>query len=226
MAATSTLFRTAADLASKQPEQRSRTVEELEARIAAQDELIERQLQYIQELEQGQTAPQEQKPLPKIRDDERLKLIADFIEARKETTEQIKTIKEQFDGMAANQNELIALLRDRLVALTKTQDDDNEARSRDIMNDRKRISTLEQRGSYAVDGKTVKLHLDGLYDHMKSVGLVQVTFHGAAKILGITKQRVHQFKPSIALDQRFIIIPSESHRQKELIRLREVHNKI
>lgn len=44
-------FRAAADLCSSEPAQLRRTIEVLEGRISSQDELIERQLQYIQELE-------------------------------------------------------------------------------------------------------------------------------------------------------------------------------
>jgi hypothetical protein len=64
-------------------------------------------------------------------------------------------------------------------------------------------------------------HIDELYSHMKLVGLKQTTFAGAAKVLGVTKQRVLQLKPAIAQDMRFIILPSQSHSQKLIIRLRE-----
>lgn len=64
--------------------------------------------------------------------------------------------------------------------------------------------------------------IDELYNHMKVVGLKQTTFTGAAKILGVTRGRVHQFKAAIALDQRFIIVQSETHKQRLLIRLKDV----
>jgi hypothetical protein len=64
--------------------------------------------------------------------------------------------------------------------------------------------------------------IDELYNHMKAVGLKQTTFAGAAKILKVTKGRVHQFKAAIALDQRFIIAQSESHKQRLVIRLKDV----
>lgn len=63
--------------------------------------------------------------------------------------------------------------------------------------------------------------IDELYNHMKSVCLKQTTFAGAAKIMGVTRGRVHQLKAPIAVDPRFIIITSESHKQRLLIRLRE-----
>jgi hypothetical protein len=52
-------FRTAADLSSSEPAQLKRTIEDLDARISSQDELIERQLQYIQKLESEQERKQE-----------------------------------------------------------------------------------------------------------------------------------------------------------------------
>jgi hypothetical protein len=88
-----------------------------------------------------------------------------------------------------------------------------------VAQDRQRIKVLEEKAD-ATDPKTVKHHLDGLHDHMKAVGLKQVTFKDAARILQISKQRLHQLKAVIALDQRFVIVKSQSHKQKELIRLR------
>ena len=53
------------------------------------------------------------------------------------------------------------------------------------------------------------------------MGLKQTTFAGAARILKVSRQRIHQLKAVIALDTRFILIPSDSHKQRILIRLRE-----
>lgn len=89
-----------------------------------------------------------------------------------------------------------------------------------VAEDRARLTVLEN-GTIAGEPKTVKSHLDGLHEHMTAIGRKQVSFREAAKILGISKQRLHQFKAEIALDTRFIIVDSQSHKQKELIRLRE-----
>ena len=89
-----------------------------------------------------------------------------------------------------------------------------------VAEDRARLTVLEK-GTIAGEPKTVKSHLDGLHEHMMAIGRKQVSFREAAKILGISKQRLHQFKAEIALDIRFIIVDSQSHKQKELIRLRE-----
>ena len=68
--------------------------------------------------------------------------------------------------------------------------------------------------------------LDMLYKHMKAVGIKQTTFAGAAKILQRSKGRIKQLHSQIACDQRFIIVPSESHKQRLLIRLREFYSAV
>jgi len=65
--------------------------------------------------------------------------------------------------------------------------------------------------------------IDELYQHMRIVGLKQTTFAGAAKILKRSKGRIKQLHPLLAMDQRFIILPSESHKQRLVIRLREFY---
>ena len=68
-------------------------------------------------------------------------------------------------------------------------------------------------------------HINELYNHMKLTRLKQTTFNGAAKILGVTKRRALQLKPTIAQDMRFIMLPSQSHNQRLVIRLREEFQK-
>lgn len=65
--------------------------------------------------------------------------------------------------------------------------------------------------------------IDELYSHMKAVGLKQTTFAGAAKILKRSKSRIKQIHPLLAKDERFVILPSQSHKQKLLIRLKEFY---
>lgn len=89
--------------------------------------------------------------------------------------------------------------------------------ARSISEDRRRLAKLENR--------PIKEHtplIDELYSHMRSVGLKQTTFSGAAKILKRSKGRINQLHPALAMDKRFIIIQSESHKQRLLIRIREV----
>ncbi len=68
--------------------------------------------------------------------------------------------------------------------------------------------------------------IDELYQHMRVVGLKQTTFAGASKILKRSKGRIKQLHPLLAMDQRFIILPSESHKQRLVIRLREFYEKV
>jgi len=63
--------------------------------------------------------------------------------------------------------------------------------------------------------------LDELYKEMKAIGRKQTDFATAARMVKRSKARLFQLKAAIALDQRFILVPSESHSQKLLIRLRE-----
>jgi predicted nuclease with TOPRIM domain len=65
--------------------------------------------------------------------------------------------------------------------------------------------------------------LDELYKEMKAQGRKQTDFATAARMIKRSKGRLLQLKVTIALDQRFILIPSEGHSQKLLIRLREFY---
>jgi hypothetical protein len=68
--------------------------------------------------------------------------------------------------------------------------------------------------------------LDELYKEMKAIGRKQTDFSTAARMVKRSKRRIIQLKGAIALDQRFILIPSESHSQKLLIRLREYYKPV
>jgi hypothetical protein len=63
--------------------------------------------------------------------------------------------------------------------------------------------------------------IDELYKEMIAQGRKQTDFATAARMVKRSKARLFQLKAAIALDQRFILVPSESHSQKLLIRLRE-----
>jgi seryl-tRNA synthetase len=125
--------------------------------------------------------------------------IADLSKALKEAQEDIEQIRLYFPALVAEDRRNISELRESL--------------------------TIQRTESRSINGLSVKSHLDNLYDHMKSIGRKQVRFVEAAKILGISRQRVHQFKAEIALDNRFIILDSESHKKRKLIRLREYYQK-
>jgi len=113
--------------------------------------------------------------------------------------------------------EHIERLEAQIMALEARQLDDTARLAREIALDRQRLTKLENRPI-----KESAPLIDELYSHMRSVGLKQTTFSGAAKILKRSKGRINQLHPLLAMDKRFIIIQSESHKQRLLIRLREV----
>ena len=63
--------------------------------------------------------------------------------------------------------------------------------------------------------------LDELYKEMVAIGRKQTDFATAARMVKRSKSRMLQLKAAIALDQRFILVPSKSHSQRNIIRLRE-----
>ena len=64
--------------------------------------------------------------------------------------------------------------------------------------------------------------LDELYAEMTAIGRKQVDFKTAARMIKRSKSRLLQIKPLIGQDMRFVLVPSESHSQKILIRLRDI----
>lgn len=86
----------------------------------------------------------------------------------------------------------------------------------------KRLKVLEE-GPDPSKSATAQAHIEELYEHMEAIGRKQVSFKEASRCLNLSKSRTLQLKTAIALDDRFIIIPSESHKQKRLIRLRKYY---
>lgn len=113
---------------------------------------------------------------------------------------------------------LKAVLQDLKDKTTKLEGD-HDALADNQLNQLRIIKQLREQISRAPEPKESPL-LDALYTEMEILGRKQVSFAEAAKILRVTRQRVQQLKAAIALDQRFIIVPSESHKQRLLIRLR------
>lgn len=106
-------------------------------------------------------------------------------------------------------------LEARIQALEKLQEEDNSRILQHIAEDRQRLTKLEK-GSIEEDSPL----LDDLYREMIAIGRKQVDFATAARMVKRSKGRIVQLKAAIALDSRFIILPSESHSQKNLIRLK------
>lgn len=118
----------------------------------------------------------------------------------------------------------IEKLNDRIAALESHQLDDTARLARDIALDRQRISRLETPKIQPSNEDSPLL--DELYKEMQAQGRKQTDFSTAARMVKRSKRRIIQLKGAIALDQRFILIPSESHSQKLLIRLREYYRPV
>jgi hypothetical protein len=116
-------------------------------------------------------------------------------------------------GIIACQEEKIADL-----AATQGTQADNQLIQLRLINQLREVATEEQ------PAPEKSPLIDELYQHMRVVGLKQTTFAGASKILHRSKGRIKQLHPLLAMDQRFIILPSESHKQRLLIRLREFYD--
>ena len=121
-------------------------------------------------------------------------------------------------------NDRIAALESHISALESHQTADIERLARDIALDRQRISRLETPKIQPSNEDSPLL--DELYKEMQAQGRKQTDFSTAARMVKRSKRRIIQLKGAIALDQRFILIPSESHSQKLLIRLREYYRPV
>jgi hypothetical protein len=115
-------------------------------------------------------------------------------------------------------------LRDQIAALEAHQLNDTARLARDIALDRQRITKLETPKIQPSNEDSPLL--DELYKEMQAQGRKQTDFSTAARMVKRSKRRIIQLKGAIALDQRFILIPSESHSQKLLIRLREYYKPV
>jgi phosphoribosylanthranilate isomerase len=116
----------------------------------------------------------------------------------------------QLRGIIASQEEKIADL-----AATQETQADNQLIQLRLINQLREEATEEPE----VDSPL----LDELYKEMVAIGRKQTDFATASRMVKRSKVRLFQLKTAIALDKRFILIPSESHSQKLLIRLREAY---
>jgi len=173
---------------------------ELEALCSLQAEQLERLQDHANE-PRAIIRPEEKQAL--------VQLLSDLGEQGKAQVKQIEKMVREIDDLRK--------------ALKEAEEDIEQIRlyfPKLISEDRKRLTTLEQ-GSALSDNATVQGHITKLYAHMEAIGRKQVSFLEASKCLKLSKSRVLQFKAIIALDDRFIIVQSESHKQKRLIRLRK-----
>jgi uncharacterized coiled-coil protein SlyX len=167
----------------------------------------------LEELQGRETEPQPgQKCPPAMKPEERqalLQVLSDLGERVKSlellTAKQAKEI-EDLKNAKNDHAEDIAEIRDhfpRLIGEVKV-----------------RLNALEI-GPDLSESSAAKAHLSALYENMEAMGRKQVTFREASRCLRVSKSRIFQLKPLISVDERFIIVHSESHKQKELIRLRK-----
>ena len=106
-------------------------------------------------------------------------------------------------------------LEGRIIQLEKDLAEFEDLRGSEIAEDRRRLAKLEN------PHKPQDAHLlDELYAEMQAIGRKQVDFATAAKMVKRSKSRLLQLKPEIGQDMRFVLVPSESHSQKVLIRVR------
>ena len=108
--------------------------------------------------------------------------------------------------------DIVSLQGEKMVTLEATQDlhAENQFIQLQLINKLRHIPK---------EGDEVPI-LNELYKEMKAIDRKQTDFATAARMVKRSKRRMIQLKTAIALDQRFILVPSESHSQKILIRLR------
>ena len=117
---------------------------------------------------------------------------------------------------------LADLLADRIIALEQQNkailgrlEDLEMSTAERIAQDRKRLAKLENPRA------PQDTHLlDELYAEMQAIGRKQVDFATAARMVKRSKSRMLQLKAEIGQDKRFVLVTSETHSQKVLIRLR------
>ena len=136
-------------------------------------------------------------------------VISDLLEAKKDLQSTVKKLTLQIEDLQKANRDLQQDIVDIRALFTEM-----------MAEDRRRIKALEL-GPDITDNTTAKTHVDELYNHMKAIGRKQISFKDASRCLKLSKSRILQLKAVIILDDRFVVVQSESHKQKELIRLRE-----
>lgn len=181
-------------------------------------DLCSRQAAQIEQLREAaeQPAPQQASPVQAgtIKPEERhalIQLLSDLREQAKEQSKDIERLKKENADLKKS-------MQEAQQDITWIQ----ESFPPQIAEDRRRLTALEEGWPVSSDSGTAAMaHVSALFEHMEAMGRKQVSFREASKCLHISKSRALQLKPLIAVDERFILVHSESHKQKELIRLRK-----
>lgn len=119
--------------------------------------------------------------------------------------------------------EEIAQLREELASLEKVQDtlSENQLIQLRLINELKEKVNQESQSSATTTKKTID-HIDDLYRLMIEDKTAQVSIAKAARLLGISKERMRQLKPLILKDDRFEIgWASVAGRKGTIIRIRK-----
>ena len=114
---------------------------------------------------------------------------------------EIKTLQTWLEQSYKTLAKTLAETNKRLDSLEITQEQSYEAIVKERADDRKRIAALENRSPEPTK-KTLN-HIDELHRIMAENKTLQVSVALAAKLLGLTKERVRQLKPLILGDGRF-----------------------
>jgi len=186
--------------------------------IQWQESIVER----LDALQESSTSPDVERRLKEL--ERKVAGIATLKpEERQGLRETINDLLTEVQSLQADSNKQAREIEDLKRAKKELEDDIEQIREhfpRLVAEIKARLAVLEE-GPDLSDNTTVQDHITALYEHMEAIGRKQVSFLEASRCLKLSKSRVLQFKAAIALDTRFIIVHSESHKQKSLIRLRK-----
>jgi len=132
-----------------------------------------------------------------------LDLLAQAIEplqARIEAVEATAARKDEIDDLRAT----VAAQDKKMAAVESLQEQDVTRIYCDIAQDRQRIAKLERPPAPTTTKKST-VHIDALYRLMVEDHSQQVSIAKAARLLGMSKERMRQLKPLILHDGRFEI---------------------
>lgn len=110
------------------------------------------------------------------------------------------------------------LLRAEVEELNQRVDHVHEDTLIEIAADRRRITAIEQR-RHSVDLDIVQGYAERLTEEMVRHGLRQVSITMAAKLLGLSRSRMHEIKVAMVECGMFLLVRDPRHKQRELLRL-------
>lgn len=132
------------------------------------------------------------------------------------TTESVEVKTFESFSHPSGEQDKIESLKDEIANLKAEIDFLHERLGRELLEDRKRIAALEYEKPCNRDS------LDKIYTAMtdSEKPRPRLSFQGVAEILGISKRAALYLKEAIALDGRFVFLPS-NHKQRLIVGLKE-----